>query len=267
MEYKYQLDKIQDLNVAHGSSYRGDCVFCLHRNTLSVRHENGRLIWNCFHANCEAKGMTDSELRAEDLDKFINPSNKPDILKEFVIPKEFVTIFGNNKAREFIDKFGIADTEARLMYDVKKNRLVFLVEYDGRVVGAVGRSLVVSSEPTPKWYKYGTPPTPFVVGNNKYIGIIVEDSISACKVALAGFTGIALMGTSIPNNFVQPIVDVVDSAFICLDRDATKKSFELRDSLSHIIPTYIEMIDKDLKWMTVGELKEWGGKLCEKIGL
>ncbi len=43
--------------------------------------------------------------------------------------------------------------------------------------------------------------------------------------------------------------------------EATKKSFELRDSLSHIIPTYIEMIDKDLKWMTVGELKEWGGKL------
>ena len=275
MDYGFQLDRIKDLNIANGNSYRGDCVFCLHRNTLSVKNEHGRLIWHCFHANCNAKGMTDSELRVEDLDKFMNDrvfgwdsnhacSTKP--FKEFVIPKGFVTIYGNNKAREFIEKFGIEDTEARLMYDAKQNRLVFLVEYDGRVVGAVGRSFS-SSESTPKWYKYGTPPTPFVVGNNKYIGIIVEDSISACKVALAGFTGIALMGTSIPSNFVQPIVDVVDSAFICLDRDATKKSFELRDSLSHIIPTYIEMIDKDLKWMTVGELKEWGGKLCEKIGL
>ena len=256
MDYRYQLDKIRDLNIGSGQSYRGDCVFCLNRNTLSVRHENGRLVWNCFHANCTAKGMTDSELRAEDLEKFS---------KEFDIPKHFVTIFGNNKAREYVESFGITDTEARLMYDVKQNRLVFLVEEDGKVVGAVGRMLHPYSNTAPKWYKYGTPPVPFIVGTNKYIGFIVEDSISACKVALAGFTGIALMGTSIPNNFVSPIVDRVDSAYICLDRDATEKSFKLRDSLSHIIPTYIEMIDKDLKWLTVGELKEWGNKLCETL--
>ena len=276
MEYGFQLDKIKDLNVAHGGSYRGDCIFCLHRNTLSVKNEHGRLIWHCFHANCTAKGMTDSELRVEDLDKFMNDrvfaqgsnhafSTEP--FKEFVIPKGFVTIYGNNKAKEFIEKFGIEDTEARLMYDVKQNRLVFLVEYEGKVVGAVGRSLGNLSESTPKWYKYSTSPCPFIVGTNKYIGIVVEDSISACKVAMAGFTGIALMGTSLPDNFVKPIVDRVDSAFICLDRDATQQSFKLRDSLSHIIPTYIDMLDKDLKWLTVEEIKEWGNKLCEKIGL
>ena len=92
MDYRYQLNKIQDLNIGLGQSYRGDCVFCLNRNTLSVRHENGRLVWNCFHANCTAKGMTDSELRAEDLDKFINPS-KTEPSKEFVIPNHFVTVF------------------------------------------------------------------------------------------------------------------------------------------------------------------------------
>ena len=114
MDYRYQLDKIKDLNIGTGQSYRGDCVFCLNRNTLSVRHENGRLVWNCFHANCTAKGMTDSELRAEDLDKFLSPSyDEPS--KEFVIPKHFVTVFGNNKARDYIESFGIQDTEARLM--------------------------------------------------------------------------------------------------------------------------------------------------------
>ena len=243
MDYRYQLYKIQELNVGLGQSYRGDCVFCLNRNTLSVRHENGRLVWNCFHANCTAKGMTDSELRAEDLDKFINPS-KTEPSKEFVIPKHFVTVFGNNKAREYLESFGITDTEARLMYDVKQSRLVFLVEDNGMVVGAVGRVLC-HSDTAPKWYKYGTPPVPFIVGTNKYIGFIVEDCISACKVALAGFTGIALMGTSIPDNFVSPIVDRIDRAFVCLDRDATEKSFKLRDCLSHVIPTQIKMIDKD----------------------
>ena len=262
MDYRYQLNKIQELNVGLGQSYRGDCVFCLNRNTLSVRHENGRLVWNCFHANCTAKGMTDSELRAEDLDKFINPS-KTEPSKEFVIPKHFVTVFGNNKAREYLESFGISDTEARLMYDVKQNRLVFLVEDNGMVVGAVGRMLHPYSNTAPKWYKYGTPPVPFIVGTNKYVGFIVEDCISACKVALAGFTGIALMGTSIPDNFVSPIVDRIDRAFICLDRDATEKSFKLRDCLSHVIPTQIKMIDKDLKWLSVEELKEWGNKICE----
>jgi len=262
MDYRYQLNKIQELNVGLGQSYRGDCVFCLNRNTLSVRHENGRLVWNCFHANCTAKGMTDSELRAEDLDKFINPS-KTEPSKEFVIPKHFVTVFGNNKAREYLESFGISDTEARLMYDVKQNRLVFLVEDNGMVVGAVGRMLHPYSNTAPKWYKYGTPPVPFIVGTNKYVGFIVEDCISACKVALAGFTGIALMGTSIPDNFVSPIVDRIDRAFVCLDRDATEKSFRLRDCLSHVIPTQIKMIDKDLKWLSVEELKEWGNKICE----
>ena len=262
MDYRYQLNKIQELNIGLGQSYRGDCVFCLNRNTLSVRHENGRLVWNCFHANCTAKGMTDSELRAEDLDKFINPS-KTEPSKEFVIPKHFVTVFGNNKAREYLESFGISDTEARLMYDVKQNRLVFLVEDNGMVVGAVGRMLHPYSNTAPKWYKYGTPPVPFIVGTNKYVGFIVEDCISACKVALAGFTGIALMGTSIPDNFVSPIVDRIDRAFICLDRDATEKSFKLRDCLSHVIPTQIKMIDKDLKWLSVEELKEWGNKICE----
>ena len=151
------------------------------------------------------------------------------------------------------------------MYDVKQNRLVFLVEDNGMVVGAVGRMLHPYSNTAPKWYKYGTPPVPFIVGTNKYIGFIVEDCISACKVALAGFTGIALMGTSIPDNFVSPIVDRIDRAFVCLDRDATEKSFKLRDCLSHVIPTQIKMIDKDLKWLSVEELKEWGNKICETL--
>ena len=51
-----------------------------------------------------------------------------------------MTVFGNNKAREYLESFGITDTEARLMYDVKQSRLVFLVKtpHGG---GAVGRAL------------------------------------------------------------------------------------------------------------------------------
>lgn len=266
MEYKYQLEKIKSLNVGKGQHYRGDCIFCLNRNTLSVRNENGKLTWNCFHSSCDSKGMSDSLITVDDLQNFMDNKNKShhDYSVTYTIPKEFVTVYGNNKARQYIDKFGLADTEARLMYDVKQDRLVFLIENDGQVVGAIGRAMVEDS--LPKWYKYSTFPFPFLVGTNKYLGILVEDCVSACKVAMANLTGIAILGTSLKEEYIIPIVDKVDKCIICLDKDATDKSFKIRDALSYHIPTYVEMIDKDLKYYSVQELKEWGEKLCNKIG-
>lgn len=44
-----------------------------------------------------------------------------------------------------------------------------------------------------------------------------------------------------------------------------KKSFKIKDTLSYHVPTYVKMIDKDLKYYSVKELKEWGEKLCETL--
>lgn len=265
MEYKYQLDKIKELDISSGQSYRGDCVFCLNRNTLSVRNENGRLTWNCFHANCDAKGSLNVGSTVDDLQNFLHSkTNTPINGGNFLIPKEFVTVYGNNKARDYISKYELENTEARMMYDVKQDRIVFLIEDNGEVVGAIGRTLSESS--FPKWYKYGTSSLPFMVGTNKYLGILVEDCVSACKVAMANLTGIAIMGTRLPEEFIVPIADKVDRCFVCLDKDATEKSFKIRDTLSYHIPSYVEMIDKDLKYYSINELKKWGEELCTKIG-
>ena len=265
MEYKYQVDKIKELDIQSGQSYRGDCVFCLHRNTLSVRNDNGRISWNCFHASCDAKGSLQSMFTTQDLQNFMDNKNQRVYLQKssYEIPKEFVTVFGNNRARDYISKFELENTEARMMFDVKQNRLVFLVEDNGQVVGAIGRGLADNVKP--KWYKYNTPPVPFVVGTNKYIGVVVEDCISACKVALAGYTGVALMGTNLPDDFVKPIVDIVDNVFVCLDKDATNKSISIRNKLSNHVPSYIEMLDKDLKWYNVEQLKKWGEEMYNGI--
>ncbi len=265
MEYKYQLNKIKELNIASGQHYRGDCLFCLNRNTLSVRSENGRLSWNCFHANCDAKGSLSVSTTVDDLQNFLHSKTKPSIEQfSFTVPREFVTVYGNNKAREYIDKYQIENTEARLMYDVKQDRIVFLIEEEGTVVGAIGRAL--ADDTFPKWYKYGTSSLPFMVGTNKYVGVLVEDCVSACKVALANLTGIAIMGTRLPDEYIVPIADKIDRCFVCLDKDATEKSFKIRDTLSYHIPSYVEMIDKDLKYYSINELKEWGEKICKKIG-
>jgi len=265
MEYKYQLNKIQELNIGSGQSYRGDCIFCLNRNTLSVRNENGKITWNCFHANCDAKGLLNVGSTVDDLQNFLHSkTNRSGLTEDFLIPKEFVTVYGNNKAREYIAKYELENTEARLMYDVKQDRIVFLIEQDGVVVGAIGRALAENTYP--KWYKYGTSSLPFMIGTNKYVGILVEDCVSACKVAMANMTGIAIMGTRLPEDFIVPIADKVDRCFVCLDKDATEKSFKIRDSLSYHIPSYVEMIDKDLKYYSIEELKQWGDTIIKNIG-
>ena len=266
MEYQYQLQKIKSLNVGKGQHYRGDCVFCLNRNTLSVRNENGKLTWNCFHSSCDSKGISDTSVTVDDLQNFLHSkTNSPDTGGNFLIPKEFVTVYGNSKARAYIEKYELENTEARLMYDVKQDRIVFLIEEDGHVLGAIGRSLVETN--TPKWYKYPSRSYPFITGTNKYIGILVEDCVSACKVAMANLTGIAILGTSLKEDYVMPIVDRVDRCVVCLDKDATDKSFKIRDTLSFHIPAYVEMLDKDLKYYSINELKEWSKNLCTKIGL
>ena len=104
MEYKYQLNKIQELNINSNQSYRGDCIFCLNRNTLSVRNEKGKLSWYCFHANCDAKGSHIVGSTVDDLQNFLH-SKKDSVIglsRSFTVPKEFVTVYGNNKARQFI---------------------------------------------------------------------------------------------------------------------------------------------------------------------
>jgi hypothetical protein len=266
MEYQHQLNMIKTLDVQKGSSYRGDCLFCLNRNTLSVRNENGKLSWKCFHSSCTAKGIASNGVTVDDLQNFMYIKKSPltsGPIHLFNIPKEFVTVYGNNKARDYISQYQLEDTEARLMYDVKQDRIVFLIEENGEVVGAVGRAL--ADDTVPKWYKYNSCHLPFVAGTNKYIGVVVEDCVSACKVALANLTGIAIMGTSIKEEYVSPIASIVERCFVCLDKDATEKSFKIKDTLSYHVPTYVEMIDKDLKYYSIDELKEWSKKLCETL--
>ena len=256
MEYQHQLKAIQTLNIEKGRNYRGDCIFCLNRNTLSVRNENGKLIWNCFHASCEAKGIANNGVTIDDLQTFMDSKDIPhDIPPKFTIPKEFVTVYGNNKAREYISKYELEDTEARLMYDVKQDRIVFLIENNGEVVGAVGRGL--ADDTIPKWYKYNTCHYPFVAGSNKYIGVVVEDCVSACKVAMANLTGVAIMGTSLKEvhkSHLRPYKNL----YICLDRDATTKAYDMAKDLrsSGFDNVIVKPLTDDLKYYNTEQIRE-----------
>jgi len=262
MNYKYQLDIVQEIFNTEGAISNGDCPFCLHRRCFNINIKEGDLVWKCFSANCTSKGRYSNNFSKEDVENFISQKKQLHNHK-FEVPKTFMNPLVHPKARAYLNTYDITNTSARVMYDVKQERVVFLVEHEGQVVDATGRA---QGDFHPKWFRYGNSNVPFITGSNRQVGIIVEDCVSACAVEMkSGFTGISLMGTNLKDESIQHIVNAVDSVVVCLDFDATKKSMDLKNKLDDKIKTYIWMIEKDLKNFTNEEMKGWKDKICNLI--
>ena len=75
----------------------------------------------------------------------------------------------------------------------------------------------------------------------------MEDCPSACAVSSL-YTGLALLGTSLPNSVLSTIKNRWSRVIICLDKDATDKSLKLVDKLSFYVNTDMKMLERDLKY-------------------
>ncbi len=73
--------------------------------------------------------------------------------------------------------------------------------------------------------------------NNPAPVVIVEDTLSACRLAGCGFNAVALLGTSITTEQAQEIAEVADSRpiHLALDRDAFLKAIKLCRRHAHIL--------------------------------
>jgi len=260
MDYRYQLEIVKELDVQ--GKLRTDCPFCMNRKTFEVTNQDGVLLWNCFHASCDAKGGSGDKYSKEDIENFISQEKQLHNHK-FIMPKTFVNFAVHPKARAYLNTYGIENTSARVMYDVKQERVVFLIENNGEVVSATGRAY---GHFQPKWFKYSKSDVPFTTGNNTEIAIITEDCVSACCVEVkCGFTGIALMGTSLQESFIEHVSNSASNVVICLDRDATDKCFNIKKKLESKVNCFIWMLDEDLKYFEDSKMKEWKGKICKMI--
>ena len=94
MNYADQIEVIKDLSVDEGQSIRMDCPFCMRSNTFSISKENSKVLWYCFSASCDAKGVFHPERTMEDVYHFIY-SKREDTDGDFIIPK-FITSFGKS---------------------------------------------------------------------------------------------------------------------------------------------------------------------------
>ena len=260
-----QKSIVEAMGIPPGGNFRGDCPFCLHKNSFSVSRQDGRLKWYCFFADCTAKGDMVYEPSAQEIfsqarsgyrhvsgDRASGPR-----ASGYKVPSSFINIRESQKCMDFVLRNNCYDAYkldlCDIMYDKVLDRCVFIVNNGPHIKGAVGRAL---GNFKPKWYMYGSSPHPFICGEDTQ-GILVEDCPSACVIGAAGFSGVALLGTSVKPAYMEFLLNAYKSLVVALDRDATNKALDIAKELSYYIPITVKILEKDLKHYTVEEAKEF----------
>lgn len=256
MNYNQQLEVVRGFFIPPDVSMRLDCPFCNHKNTLSVRNDDNTLSWYCFHASCNAKGTEKKNMTITSVKKIFNPEpiEKEDV---FNVPNNFKSIYSSDKAVNYLNKNNCWEAytwrRADIKYDVKENRVVFLIKDHDNVRGAVGRAL--DKNTFPKWYMYGSKKVPFKCGQCEDV-VLVEDCASACAVSNV-LTGIALMGTSYNDSYNQ-YLKPYRNLYIALDRDATTKAFDIANHLRYrgFENVKVKILEDDLKYYSTDEIRK-----------
>ncbi len=257
---KHQLEYIKQLEIPSNTRVRMDCPFCLNKNTFYINTEDFKINWGCYHASCKIGGNTERQLSPEDVTNFLELSSsvKTDERqqKSWTIPRHFTNIQSSQKCFSYVKENNCypayIEGLASIYFDPRKDRAVFIVKNKGEPVSAVGRSL--NPVIMPKWFNYNKNNIPFSCGTDD-TAVVVEDCASACAVSSI-HTGIALLGTALKEEYAIYLAKNFKKVIIALDRDATKKAFDLSKGLRYLIDTEVKVLDEDLKYLENTKIKE-----------
>jgi len=263
MDYKYQMKIINGMAVQPNTDVRIDCPFCFHSNTFTLKNIDGKIMWNCFHASCNAKGKISRDMSPEELKKFLSSEElslqnkmKSNNKIKWNPPDYFTSVYSCNRALNYVKNNNCLDAMqkglAKIMYDPRRDRVVFLIKEQNKVINAIGRA--ITSDNYPKWYVYGKKSNPFVCGNHRD-AVLVEDCASACAVSNV-ITGIALLGTSLPEEYI-PYLKKYNKVLIAFDRDATVKALDLSSRLCYNVSNVqVILLEDDLKYFDENKIRE-----------
>jgi len=259
LNYKQQLAVVEGLSIPPDTEMRMDCPFCNNKHTFTVNTTDSSIGWYCFHASCTAKGRKQGEKNMSYVNTTFKQKDESSDT-EFYLPDSFKSVHSNDKAMMYLHKNNCWEAwswgRADIKYDVKQDRVVFLIRNEHKAhehVGAIGRAL--SSATYPKWYMYANKDVPFICGVCDD-AVIVEDCASACAVSNI-LTGVSIMGTSLKQSH-KKFLNSYKNLYVALDRDATTKSFEIASELrlGGFENVHVKTLTDDLKYFNTEEIKE-----------
>ena len=250
---------VEGLDIVPNTKYRSDCPVCAKKNTFSVVDSGLQRMWFCFHADCNVSGRTGVTLSRTSASTVFERSAAvappPRTSNTYEIPDTFVSVSRRVEAESYLRKVGAYDAylsgAADIRYDVRMNRVAFLIRDGRKVVDAAGRAL---NDRTPKWYRYASSKHPFVCGTGT-TAIVLEDCASACSVYDSAI-GVALLGTNLLTEHIE-VLKQYDRVFVALDKDATDKAITMVRTLHSHVPTRLMVLHTDLKNMEKDERNDF----------
>ena len=239
-----------------GDRVRMSCPICGGKDTLTISKIDGKLLWNCYKASCDIKGVQGYSRSKSEIKNFLQKNyHMSDYYPDFLDLGRFTFFSTNSRVLSYLNKNNCMDALnkklVKVVYDPQRDRAVFLIDFQGKTIDAIGRSL--NKDTKPKWYRYGKSNKLFTCGNHD-TAILVEDAASACAVSHVA-TGVALMGTHMKDadlTFLKTFKEVK----ICLDPDATRKALDMQKYLAYIVNCNILRINDDLKYYNAEEIRQ-----------
>lgn len=243
---------IEDLDLGEGDTVRGDCPDCGGKNTFTANKSGGAVLYNCYKLGCKISGVHTVGMTAADIQARMQEveQDKPKPKVEIMELPEYVVRSGSG-LDAFRDKWDLWDQG--LMYDLKDRRAVFPIFIDNVLIDAVGRALAGAE---PKWLRYTGKANYFIAGTGETV-VVVEDVISAITVAKLGFTGMAILGTSLSVAHMEQLGNY-SQVIVALDPDAAHKTLSFRQEIEAWtgVATIALRLDDDIKYRVESDMEQ-----------
>ena len=247
MTYSEQLQIIQNISIREGERRIITCPICYGSKKMSLSKADGQLMWNCFRASCNARGIHSGRRSIQSTKDYISQKSKGRI-EGRPIPSITTSVENHRPAIDYlksVNSWGAySEGLINVRYDPASGRILFL-----QAKGAVGRLL---SGFGPKWVTFGTIEGGVEVGSGNTV-VIVEDIPSACSVSrLTGHVGLALLGTKISPS-IKNTLSKYKIKYLVLDKDASALAVLQVRKLGN--DCRVRLTQQDLKSLTITKIK------------
>lgn len=243
--------------VVEGTTKRFNCPSCGGSNTLTITKSMGKIVYNCFRANCSLSGKKKNTMTGTQV---LNVLRHVPEEANWQMPEYWVGGIANQDVYDYLVRtHTLSSYDAGLFdiaYDPSENRVCYLIkDNNGAIVNAVGRAL---KNAYPKSRTYAISTTPFSVCTDRKYTVVVEDCASAVSASRHPHVGgLALLGTHLHESYVAPIA-LLERPVIALDYDAMRKTLKMQWRLyNYNKRTSTAILPKDIKDMTDEEYIEW----------
>lgn len=246
MTYSEQLEIIKAIPIKEGERRIITCPICYGPKKMSVSKSDGQLMWNCFRASCNAKGIYSGRRNLQSIKNYLsNTSSEKNAGRP--LPDITTSVENHQPAIDYLKSvnsfYAYSSKLIKVRYVPSDNRVLFIQED-----GAVGRLL---SGYGPKWVSYGMLECGVSVGTGNTV-VLVEDIPSACSVArIDNHIGLALLGTKISHNISRTLNNYT-KVFLVLDSDAS--NIAIKQSRIHAANIHVRLTKRDLKLLSVNQI-------------